>query len=1071
MTEIAPLGFSIDLTGLKSLNAAAADAAKTLTHLGEAEEKLDQKTKQTGKEQQALADSIKKTKEALDPALRATNEFTAAQEKLDKALHAGIVSQKEHASLLNALKGKYGVDEVGALSRQFGSLTQSVAASHGTLQAMAGVMGGGSGGAGGLVGAVSGASGAFGGMIAAMGPTGVALAAGAIAVGSLAAAYKGLIIPLAEAGDKYKSLEGRLANSLGSMSAARSALASLYEQTQKTGLGFDGAADAFSRLARNNDSIGLTQAEMLKLTDTVQKLGRVSGASTGEINAGMVQFGQALASGRLQGDELRSIMENFPALAKAVADNFEKVDGTIGVTVGQLRQMGSEGLLTGAKVAEAALRASAVANEEYAKIPETLAQANARVSDEWTMLLKDLDKAFKASEFAQAIAAFQLGVTQSARAVLNTGGREDYLNRRIKGMESGADPLTAAERGELADINRTKGRQSAIEMARGREAKATAEYNQGMTLAGSMSGYDVDRIKAEQNLVNLNKIVAATEARIKGGTAKPEEIEGFKTLQAGATAAAIALQKLERSVNTLGTALADTRQAVAGGGGGGGTSIYMQAIAAARASQERGAGGSVGANVSTLVATRLAGEDSASQANKEAAFTNAQTGALGQGRSASMALEIDRAVSSKRFALLGTLKGKNIDEWEAAYRAAETARAEAQQNLGERGRVIGAQDTLAMSTAALAADPNARAQGRAGLAARLAQEQKSFTGSGNFADYSAAQTQDYENKEANSQRMATEQLTRQLGLLKESGKLIALSSDEYAVQTTLLQTRSKLEAEGYKAGEAYYDTQLRITEEIERASLALDKQKARVRAVITTLEQGARSIEGPFKDAFQTVFTDGLSKGANVFGKGMGDIIKKISADMIYLIAIKPFEEMAAQMASKFGQYLLSSIFPGMGTAAVSPSSGGGFGGGSPSLVAKGGVFDGNTSNIVPFAAGGAFTNKVYDQTTPFAFAGGAALGVMGEAGAEAIMPLQRGADGRLGVASRGGGGDVQVVINDMRSGPNAERVETKESRGPNGKRIISILVRDEMKKHIRSGDLDREMGGSYGATRTLARK
>jgi hypothetical protein len=1065
MTEIAPLGFSIDLSGLKSLNTAAADAAKTLTHLGDAEEKLEQKTKLTAKEQQALADSIKKTKEALDPALRATNEFTAAQEKLDKALHAGIVSQKEHANLLNALKGKYGVDEVGALGRQFNALTQSVSASHGTLQAMAGVMGGGGGGAGGLVGAVSGASGAFGGMIATLGPTGVALAAGATGVGLLAAAYKGLIVPLAEAEDKYRSLEGRLTNSLGSTASAKSALSALYEQTQKTGLGFDSAADSFSRLARNNSAIGLTQAEMLKLTDTVQKLGRVSGASTAEINGGMIQFGQALSSGRLQGDELRSIMENFPALAKAVADNFEKADGTIGVTVGQLRQMGSEGLLTGSKVAEAALRASEVANQEYAKIPETLAQANARVSDNWSMLLKELGEKLDASKFAQTISNIT-GNMLGGIASTVSGNRETEVNWQLFGGNTSAEVMK-----NLREVTAKRLAQEADEKKKGDEAKAMAGFNTAMTTAGQMDGYYGDRLKAQLNYDQLTGAVSSTRARIASGAATPEEKSGIITLERAAAAAGMALQKLEQSVNTLGVALNDTQRAVAGGGGGGGTSIYMQAIAAARASQERGAGGSVGANVSTLVATKLAGDESIGQANRDAAYAIKQANSAGQGRAAQMALEVDQAVSSKRFSLAGTISDPALNRFEADFRAAEIRRAAAQQNLGETNRVIGAQDTLAMSTAALAADPNARAQGRAGLAARLAQERKSFVADKNFEDYSAAQTKDFENKEANTQRMATEQLTRQLGLLKESQKLIGLSSDEYAIQTTLLQTRSKLEAEGYKAGEAYYDTQLRITEEIERASLALDKQKARVRAVITTLEQGAHSIEGPFKDAFQTVFTDGLSKGANVFGKGMGDIIKKISADMIYLIAIKPFEEMAAQMASKFGQYLLSSIFPGMGTAAVSPSSGGKFGGGDPRTVAKGGVFDGNTSNIVPFAAGGAFTNKVYDQTTPFAFAGGAALGVMGEAGAEAIMPLQRGADGRLGVASRGGGGDVQVVINDMRSGPNAERVETKESRGPNGKRIISILVRDEMKKHIRSGDLDREMGGSYGATRTLARK
>ena len=86
------------------------------------------------------------------------------------------------------------------------------------------------------------------------------------------------------------------------------------------------------------------------------------------------------------------------------------------------------------------------------------------------------------------------------------------------------------------------------------------------------------------------------------------------------------------------------------------------------------------------------------------------------------------------------------------------------------------------------------------------------------------------------------------------------------------------------------------------------------------------------------------------------------------------------------------------------------FGGG----FADGGAF--NSSGATGFANGGAFTNSVVDRPTAFAFGkGGANLGIMGEAGPEAIMPLKRGGDGSLGVqmydggGSRSGGGNVSV--------------------------------------------------------------
>lgn len=87
-------------------------------------------------------------------------------------------------------------------------------------------------------------------------------------------------------------------------------------------------------------------------------------------------------------------------------------------------------------------------------------------------------------------------------------------------------------------------------------------------------------------------------------------------------------------------------------------------------------------------------------------------------------------------------------------------------------------------------------------------------------------------------------------------------------------------------------------------------------------------------------------------------------------------------------------------------------------------------------------------------------------------MPLRRDASGRLGVTANGGGDSgVSVVINDMRSNGNAERVQTQERRGANGKRILSVMIRDEMRRQIRSGDMDRDMAGSYGSTRVLSRK
>jgi len=90
----------------------------------------------------------------------------------------------------------------------------------------------------------------------------------------------------------------------------------------------------------------------------------------------------------------------------------------------------------------------------------------------------------------------------------------------------------------------------------------------------------------------------------------------------------------------------------------------------------------------------------------------------------------------------------------------------------------------------------------------------------------------------------------------------------------------------------------------------------------------------------------------------------------------------------------------GGGGFSITSMIGGLFGGGAPSLphYAKGGAF--NAGNVIPFANGG-----IVGSPTMFGMSGGR-TGLMGEAGPEAIMPLKRGSDGKLGVE---GGGNVTV--------------------------------------------------------------
>lgn len=135
---------------------------------------------------------------------------------------------------------------------------------------------------------------------------------------------------------------------------------------------------------------------------------------------------------------------------------------------------------------------------------------------------------------------------------------------------------------------------------------------------------------------------------------------------------------------------------------------------------------------------------------------------------------------------------------------------------------------------------------------------------------------------------------------------------------------------------------------------------------------------------------------------------------------------------------------------------------------ARGNIF--GPRGMVPFARGDMFN-------TPTRFAmGGGATGIAGEGPGlyEAIMPLKRGPDGRLGVSTHGmqggGGGGVQVVINDHR-GANAAAVEIQERETGNGQRRLDITLRDQQRSNVGSGRLDADMRSSYGISRPAARR
>jgi tape measure domain-containing protein len=168
-------------------------------------------------------------------------------------------------------------------------------------------------------------------------------AAGALALGQA-------VRSLVSAGDAYTASLGRLAQATGSVERAREIYEALYRNALQTGVAVTESVDAFQRFAIASRAIGATSDQVARLVGGLQRAAIVGGATPQEIASATLQLGQALAAGTLQGEELRAILEAMPLLAEALA-------AELGVTIGQLRELGSEGQLTADRVFPALLQA------------------------------------------------------------------------------------------------------------------------------------------------------------------------------------------------------------------------------------------------------------------------------------------------------------------------------------------------------------------------------------------------------------------------------------------------------------------------------------------------------------------------------------------------------------------------------------------------------------------------------------------------------------------------------------------------------------------------------------------
>ena len=142
----------------------------------------------------------------------------------------------------------------------------------------------------------------------------------------------------------------------------------LLDVANETRGSFEGTANLYTKLASQTSQLGIDQKDLIPAITTVNQLIAISGATATEAKAGLLQFSQGLASNRFQGDELRSVLENLPALGQAIAKG-------LGTTTAGLRAMGKEGQLTTKLVLDALAKSAPEIAKQFQAITPTIGQA------------------------------------------------------------------------------------------------------------------------------------------------------------------------------------------------------------------------------------------------------------------------------------------------------------------------------------------------------------------------------------------------------------------------------------------------------------------------------------------------------------------------------------------------------------------------------------------------------------------------------------------------------------------------------------------------------------------------
>jgi tape measure domain-containing protein len=367
--------------------------------------------------------------------------------------------------------------------------------------------------------------------------------------GALTAAFAviGGAKEITQASEKLATLQGSFQALLGDTQRAGDLLTRVFGVVANTGAPLDAVATSTQRLALAMKDLGSSNEEIAQVAENFIKLGRVSGASMEDVTGALVQYTQALASGKLQGDELRSILERVPAVAQVIAKE-------LGVSTGALKELGSQGKITADVMANALLNATKSISENFEKLPRTLSQGFNTLMSNITQVLAQFDKWTGISqELLRALDAINGIIGDIRKSGEQTGGEFSLWQKFMLAVRAEVVDLSKWFQGVVALIKLAGVWTDAL--VKSLAAISTSNFGnlgtifqeaQNRTKAiGSEHRYAIEKIRADET--KFQETIRQTNAELNKDAGK-ERAPRINTIADAAAKAAKATKEMNKSL-------------------------------------------------------------------------------------------------------------------------------------------------------------------------------------------------------------------------------------------------------------------------------------------------------------------------------------------------------------------------------------------------------------------------------------------------------------------------------------------------------------------------------------------